>query len=654
MKDQKRLTRRQIIKTLGAGTAAATVSAALSKVCSTISSAAYGQSEPQPPTPRATAFNLTDVRLLESPFLQAQERDARYLLQLEPDRLLHNFRVNAGLTPKAPVYGGWESVEPWIDIRCQGHTLGHYLTACSLMFAATGDQKFKQRVDYIVAELHDCQVASKTGLICAFPDGSAPLDQILNATRFVGVPWYTMHKIFAGLRDAYLFTNNKTALGILVKLSDWAIAHTRDLSDDQFQRMLGTEHGGMNEVLADVYALTGEQRFLILGKKFCHRALLDPLAQERDTLDRLHSNTQIPKVIGFSRLYDLTGLSIYGTAARFFWSTVVNKRSFVTGGNGDGEHFFPPTDFPRHLGSAKTMETCCTYNMLKLTRSLFALDPSAVYADYYERALYNGILASQDPDSGMMTYFQPTRPGYLKLYCTPTDSFWCCTGSGMENHTKYADSIYFYDRDALYINLFIPSTLEWRKKGLTITQTTRFPDEDRTQLRFASRKPIKLSLNIRHPAWCSALTIAVNGSEWKTFHQPGRYVVLDRLWRNGDTVEVNLPMSLRVESLPGRQDMIALLYGPVVLAGRLGQKGLTPGADIIVNERTIGDVLKDEVEVPKLIGNGEVIVKRVKPVAGSSLTFRTNGIGVPHDVDLIPYFRISHERYTLYWTTQAG
>ena len=656
MKDKKDLSRRQMLKTLGAGTVAATVGAAFP-----ITSASTAASNPfvrelikQVIKPRVVAFDLGDVQLLDSPFREAQERDAKYLLQLEPDRLLHNFRVNAGLKPKAPVYGGWESVEPWIAIRCHGHTVGHYLSACSLMFASTQEARFKQRVDYIVVELHECQVAGKTGLICAFPDGQTPLDNIRHATTFVGVPWYTMHKIFAGLRDAYLYSNNRTALEVLVKLSDWTIAHTRDLSDEQFQRMLNTEHGGMNEVLADVYALTGESRFLSISTRFCHRALLNPLTQERDTLDGLHSNTQIPKVIGFNRLYELTGGPNYRDAARFFWTTVVDKRSFVTGGNGDGEHFFPPTDFPRHLSSAKTMETCCTHNMLKLTRSLFALEPSVVYADYYERALYNSILASQDPDSGMMTYFQPARPGYLKLYCTPYDSFWCCTGSGMENHAKYADSIYFHDSEALYVNLFIPSTLNWKEKRLKITQTTRFPDDDRTRFRLSLQRPVKLTMSIRHPSWCQELTITVNGRRWETSTQPGRYVPVERVWHNGDTVEVKLPMSLRTEPLPGRPEVIAMLYGPIVLAGRLGRKGLTPGADIIVNERTIGDVLKDEVDVPKLAGNADEIVRKVKRSADVSLTFHTNGIGDPSDVSLIPYFRIAHERYTLYWVTQKA
>lgn len=650
VRGQKHLTRRQMIKSIGKGTLAATVGAAVSDLfISTGSATQFAQS--QAIARRVNAFDLEDVRLLDGPFRRAQELNSKYLLQLEPDRLLHNFRVNAGLKPKAPVYGGWESVEPWIDIRCHGHTLGHYLTACSLTFASTGDDKFKQKVDYCISELSECQVAGKTGLICAFPDGQAPLDHILNPTRFVGVPWYTMHKIFAGLRDAYLYARNREALKVLVELSDWAIAHTQNLTDAQFQKMLSTEHGGMNEVLADVHTLTGEPRFLTLAKRFCHHALLDPLSQEKDTLDGLHSNTQIPKVIGFNRIYEVTGDSTLRTASRFFWSTVVNRRTFATGGNGDREHFFPPAEFFRRLGSAKTMETCCTHNMLKLTRGLFMLDPSDEYPEYYERALYNSILASQDPDSGMMMYFQPTRPGYLKLYCTPTDSFWCCTGSGIENHAKYGDSIYFHDEHSLYVNLFISSTLKWEQKGVTLTQTTRFPEIGATQFRVETPKPVKFRINVRHPVWSPTASISINGRKWKSDGLPGRYVTINRVWRNGDKLELDLPMSIRSEALPGRPDIVALMYGPIVLAGRLGRKGIAPGSDIIVNERTSGDMLNEPVAVPKLLGSPDEIVRRINRLSGSSLVFRTDRIGDPHDVELVPYFRIAHERFNLYWNT---
>jgi DUF1680 family protein len=656
--NEKCPTRRQIIKAIGAGVVFATIGdsftvaevSANAQVAESTSSA--GVVKPVI-TPRATAFNLADVRLLDGPFRQAQELDARYLLELEPDRMLHNFRLNAGLTSKAPVYGGWESKEPWVEIRCHGHTLGHYLTACSLMFAATADERFKHRSDYIVRELRDCQQAGKSGLVCAFPDGAAPLNEIREAKRFVGVPWYTMHKIMAGLRDAYLYSDNRSALAVLVKLSDWAIAHTTDLSDDQFQRMLNTEHGGMNEVLADVYALTNQPRFLKLAERFCHRAVLEPLAQSRDTLDGLHSNTQIPKVIGFNRLYELTGKTEYNAASNFFWRAVVDNRTFVTGGNADREHFFPPKDFLQHLDSAKTMETCCTHNMLKLTKMLFARDPSVIYADYCERALYNSILASQDPDSGMMTYFQPTRPGYLKLYCTPTDSFWCCTGTGMENHAKHGESIYFHNASELYINLFISSTLTWKDKGLKITQTTRFPEQEKTRLQVTAAEPVVLCLKVRHPSWCRAVTIKVNGHRFLTSRQPGTYVELSRTWRDGDTIEAQLPMRLHTEPLPGHANVVAIMYGPIVLAGRLGRKGLVPGSDIIVNERTYGDVFNDHVDVPVLVGEASKLVKQIKRSKGAALSFHTSGIGQAHDVNLMPYYRIAHERYNLYWKVRS-
>jgi DUF1680 family protein len=381
--------------------------------------------------------------------------------------------------------------------------------------------------------------------------------------------------------------------------------------------------------------------------------VLDPLAQGRDTLDNLHSNTQIPKFVGFNRLYALTGEADYQAASKFFWQTITEHRSFTTGGNGDQEHFFPPAQFSRHLSSAKTMETCCTHNMLRLTRGLFAMEPSVAYADYYERALFNGILASQDPDSGMMTYFQPTRPGYMKLYCTPVDSFWCCTGTGMENHAKYGDSIYFHDATSLYVNLFIASTLNWQDKGLTITQATRFPDEPRTKLTIASSTPVDLTLNIRHPAWCETATIKVNGQIQSTSPNPGAYIAVKRTWSDGDVVEVELPMALRTEPLPGSTDTLAVSYGPIVLAGKLGKEGITPGADIIVNERTYGDVLNDRIDVPTIAADPAKVIAAIKPVAGSALTFTAPIPGKPDGLTLVPYFRIAHERYSIYWKVAA-
>jgi len=623
------LTRREMLAVLGGGLAA--------------SRATLATSSPILP------FSLADVRLLGGPFLEAQKRDLAYLLSLQPDRMLHNFRVNAGLEPKAPVYGGWESEEPWVAIRCQGHTLGHYLSATAMMYAATGDARMQQRVDAIVTELRTCQDATGTGLVCAFPDGATQLDNAVAGRPIVGVPWYTMHKIFAGLRDAHLYAANGAALGVLTRLAAWTASATAAMSEAQWQRMLRVEHGGMNEVLADVAELTGDSRYLELAGRFSEQSLLVPLADGRDPLDGLHANTQIPKVVGFQRLAAVTGDARYRRASRFFWRTVVERRSFVTGGHGDNEHFFPQSDTAKHLASAKTMETCGTHNMLRLTRGLWLDEPSAWCADYYERALYNGILASQDPESGMMTYFQATRPGYVRLFHTPDRSFWCCTGTGMENHARYGEAIYFHSADALWINLFIPSVVTWKDKGLTLRQTTDFPESPITSLAIAVARPVRAALKVRRPGWCSGMTVRVNGRRQKTLADATGYTTIDREWHDGDRVEVLLPMTLRAEPLAGSSDMAAFVYGPIVLAGRFGRDGLAPGNQIIVNERESGRMLNADVEIPVLVWDAATLSDRIRRDPQAALTFRTHGGGRPRDVELVPYYRVAHERYNLYW-----
>jgi DUF1680 family protein len=642
-------TRREALGFIGAGAAGAWGWPALASMASmTGAGTAPG---PGMRTPRLRYFDLHDVRLGEGPFLAAQRRDAAYLLRLEPDRMLHNFRVNAGLAPKAPVYGGWESMEPWVDIRCHGHTLGHYLTACACMYAASGDQAFAARVDYIVDELAQCQ-RNTGGWLTAFPDGVAPLADSLAGKAFAGVPWYTTHKVLAGLRDAHLIRGGDAALEVLTKFARWIDAAAAPVSDAALQIMLDREHGGMNEVLADVCVLTGDGRYLDLARRFSHRKLLEPLARGEDPLDGQHANTQIPKVIGFSRIHQLGGPAEFGTAAAFFWSTVVRTRTFATGGHGDGEHFFPPRDFGRHLSSAKTMETCCTHNMMRLTRALHAQDPQSSYFNYFERALFNGILASQDPDSGMMTYFQATRPGYVKLFHTPFDSFWCCTGSGMENHARYGESLYAHDDESLYVNLFVASTLEWRERQLTLTQSTRFPDEERTTLQFSGQGPQELALRIRHPAWCERMKVSVNGKSAGSSTTPGSYYTLPvRRFRPGDRVEVHLPMRLRLEPLPGApagssEEWAAMVYGPIVLAGVLGK--VDPAAQIIVNERKSGEMLNDAVSIPAWPRPLAELPAHFTRTRRDRLTFIAAGFtGGP--VKFIPWFRVAHERYNLYW-----
>jgi hypothetical protein len=611
---------------------------------------------PEQPASAAPAalrpFDLADVDLGESPFLHAQRMTEAYLIRLQPDRMLHNFRVNAGLQPKAPVYGGWESEPIWEDINCHGHTLGHYLSACSLAWRSTRDRRFKQRVDYIAAELAECQKASGTGLVCAFPKGPALVAAHLRGERISGVPWYTLHKVFAGLRDGALLADSATSREVLIRLADWAVVATRPLSDAQFEAMLDTEHGGMNEVLADLYFMTGNPDYRTLARRFSHKAILEPLSRERDHLDGLHANTQIPKIVGFERVYEATGDTAYRNAAAFFWKTVAQTRSFATGGHGDNEHFFPMAEFDQHVFSAKGSETCCQHNMLRLTRALFMHDPRAEYADYYERTLYNGILASQDPDSGMATYFQGARPGYMKLYHTPEDSFWCCTGTGMENHVKYRDSIYFHDDHTLYVNLFIPSSVRWADQGAVLTQTTAFPETPSTSLRWTLKRPTELTLKLRHPHWSQTATVLVNGAVAARSTAAGSYIALTRTWSSGDQVELRLAMRTGIERARAAPGIVAFTYGPLVLAGAFGSEGLASGSDIIVNERKYGAYNDAPFTPPTLAGDPEALPASIR--AGDKPLEFTILSAEQRPVRLIPYHRVAHERYATYWQVKPA
>ena len=596
------------------------------------------------PAPVAvTGFDLQDVRLLDSPFKAAMDLNSRYLLSLDPDRFLHYFRINAGLTPKAPAYGGWEAPDAGA-----GRCLGHYLSALSLQFRATGDARFKQRVDYIVAELALCQptnglLTAQTGVKEGFAALATGRGEALQKLR---VPWYVQHKMFAGLRDAYVLTGNETARAVLVRLADWAVNVTRALDDTQFQLMLEQEHGGMREVMADVYALTGNQSYLDLANRFSHTKIMAPLAAGRDELDGLHANTQIPKLTGAARIYELTGAPRERDAAVYFWNCVVRDHTYAIGGDSDEEHFGPPDQLAQHL-TAATCETCNVYNMLKLTRHLFTWKPAVAYADYYEQALYNQILASQEPGTGMFTYFVSLKPGHFRTYSTPTDSFWCCVGTGMENHTQYGNSIYFHDADNLYVNLYIPSQLTWPDQHLVVTQTTRYPESDRVTFTLACPAPVALAFQLRYPGWARpGLEIKVNGQAVDKAARPGTFVPVRRLWHDGDRLEVRIPMGLRTETLPDDPHKIAIFYGPLVLGGELGTEGLPPSLEARENGRfrKVPDP-----EVPGLATGGQPIALWLKPVPGQSLTFRTVGVGRPRDVTLVPFYREYSERYTVYW-----
>jgi DUF1680 family protein len=522
---------------------------------------------------QAEPFPLQNVRLLEGPFRHAMELDHAYLLSLDQDRLLHSFRLNAGLPSTAKPYGGWMTPG---RVSC-AEFVGHYLSACAMMYASTGDERLKESANRVVSGFNKCQAKIGTGYLHTKPDnftlrGEAPLGL-----------WYQIHKLLAGLLDVYVYCDNAQALQIARRLGDWAKTGTDKLTDAQMQQMLAIEPGGINEAFANLYALTSEEKYLQLALRFNHLEVIGPAADRQDNLTGKHANTQIPKFVGAAREYELTGQDRLKTASEFFWDSVVKKRSYVIGGNSLGEMFTPPENLSEALGP-NTCETCNTYNLLKLTRHLFSWEPRAEYADYYERALYNHILASQNPVTGMMCYFLPLASGH-KEYSTPEDSFWCCTGTGIENHAKYGDSIFFHQgHEALYANLFIASELRWPALGLVLRQETKYPESGRTRFVFTCDQPIWLRFQIRHPYWAvSGFDIRVNGVKAADESIPGSYAVVARNWSNGDTVEVNMPFSLRTEGFRDNPHRVAVMYGPLVLCAesQADQEGICPA---IINE----------------------------------------------------------------------
>ena len=422
-------------------------------------------------------FPLQDIKLLESPFLQAQQTDLHYIMAMNPDRLLAPFLREAGLAPKAPSYTNWENT------GLDGHIGGHYISALSMMYAATGDTTVYNRLNYMLNELHRAQQAVGNGFIGGTP-GSLQLWKEIKEGNIRSesfslngkwVPLYNIHKTYAGLRDAYLYAGSDLARQMLIALTDWMASITSGLTEQQMQDMLRSEHGGLNEIFADVASITGNKKYLELARRFSHKTLLEPLISGEDHLTGMHANTQIPKVIGYKRIADLTQNDAWDQAARFFWNTVVNHRSVCIGGNSVREHFHPADNFTSMLNDIQGPETCNTYNMLRLTKMLFQTSPDIRFADYYERALYNHILASQQPVKGGFVYFTPMRSGHYRVYSQPETSMWCCVGSGLENHTKYGEFIYAHAEDTLYVNLFIPSRLTWKEKKLTLIQESRFP-----------------------------------------------------------------------------------------------------------------------------------------------------------------------------------
>ncbi|WP_343639871.1 glycoside hydrolase family 127 protein [Roseateles sp.] len=638
----------------------------------------------RPGTAAASRFPLARVRLLDGPLKAAQDADLRYLMALDADRLLAPFRREAGLPLPKPSYGNWESS------GLDGHMGGHYVSALAMMAASTGDERVHRRLAEVLKELRLCQLANGDGYLGGIPDGKAAWREVARGELKVDsfsvngrwVPWYNLHKTFAGLRDAWQLTGEPLAREMLIDLGAWALALLEPLSDAQLQDMMRAEHGGMNELFADIAAMSGGARYLRLAERFSHRALLDPLRERRDALTGLHANTQIPKVIGFARIAEERGHDAadedWLAPARFFWRTVRERRSVAIGGNSVREHFHPLTDFQPMVDEVEGPETCNTYNMLKLTELLHAHAAGdaerAALADYYERALFNHVLASQHPAGGFV-YFTPMRPNHYRVYSQVDLGMWCCVGSGLESHARHGQFIYSRGESegkregqdgapVLFVNLFVASSLDWRERGLRVTQHTRFPDEAATRIVVdEAPRGSRITLKVRHPGWLApgALRVKLNGEAVTLSaaeRTPGGYVALTREWRAGDVVEVRLPMRTALEPMPTRTDFFAVLHGPIVLAARTA-----PIADEQLAFRA-GDARMDHVahgavvplaQAPLFVSAKADFGGRLVPVAGRSLTFSAGALlqsadGTPaRELLLEPFFRVHDSRYVVYW-----
>ncbi|MBQ8601215.1 MAG: glycoside hydrolase family 127 protein [Bacteroides sp.] len=601
---------------------------------------------------KVESFPISNVRLTASPFKHAEELDIQYLLGINPDRLLAPYLKEAGLQPKADNYTNWENT------GLDGHIGGHYVSALSYMYAATGNQEIKRRLDYMISELQRCQDAD--GYLSGVVNGRKVWKEIkegnIRASGFGlndgWVPLYNIHKIFAGLRDAYLIGGKVEAKDMLVKLTDWMIGVVENLSDEQMQDMLRSEHGGLNETFADVAAITGDKRYLELAHKFSHQLVLQPLLKKEDKLTGMHANTQIPKVIGYKRMADLEGNQDWSEAARYFWETVVEHRSISIGGNSVREHFHPATDFSSMLTSEQGPETCNTYNMLRLTKMLYQTSAQVSYMDYYERALYNHILSTINPIQGGFVYFTPMRSGHYRVYSQPQTSFWCCVGSGMENHARYGEMIYAHKDKNLYVNLFIPSTLDWN--GTMIEQQTAFPEEEGTTLVVSPEKGKKaFAMHVRIPEWAdkSSVSLSVNGESQKVEIKDG-YAVVNRTWKKGDKLHVAMPMHLYTLGLPDGSSNYSIMYGPIVLASSLGkqqQDGMY--ADDSRGGHIANGPRWSLQNMPVIVGDKDKVIEKIQKVEGKPLTFKLSGV-YPDNYEgmvLQPFYQLHECRYMVYW-----
>ncbi|MDE6390110.1 MAG: glycoside hydrolase family 127 protein [Duncaniella sp.] len=606
-----------------------------------------------PAEPVREMYPASAVRLTAGRFKKAQEMDIRYLLSLDPDRLLAPYLKEAGLAPKADNYTNWENT------GLDGHIGGHYLSALSYMYAATGDKEIKQRLDYMLSELRRAQDAAGDGYLCGVPGGRRIWAEIASGDIRAGgfslnggwVPLYNIHKIFNGLKDAWTQTGSTEARDMLVALTDWMDRLTSGLTDAQIQEMLASEHGGLNETFADVAAITGDSRYISLARRFSHRALLDPLLAREDRLTGMHANTQIPKVIGFKRIADISGDKSWSEAAEYFWDNVTSGRSISIGGNSVREHFHQTDDFSPMLTSEQGPETCNTYNMLRLCKMLYETSADPAYLDFYERALYNHILSSINPVQGGFVYFTPMRPGHYRVYSQPQTSFWCCVGSGMENHARYGEAIYSHSADTVGINLYIPSVLT--TDFAVIEQETDFPESETVTVRLSPVKDkARFTLAMRIPGWTdpSAVELAVNGHKTPAAVRGG-FASVSRKWAAGDSVTLRLPMSLRAECLPDSSGYVSFLYGPMVLGaetGRERQDGLF--ADDSRGGHIAAGPFIPAHSLPAIIEDGGDPLSHVAP-ASKPLEFKLTGLSQKHreGMTLRPFADLHECRYMVYF-----
>jgi DUF1680 family protein len=582
----------------------------------------------------ARPFPMTQVRLHSGPFKDMQERDRVWLYMIPNDRLLYNFMVNAGKATTAQPLGGWEA----INCELRGHFAGgHYLSACALMYASTGDDALRLKAEDLVQGLSGCQ--QRNGYLSAFPEMF--FDRLKEHQR-VWAPFYTYHKIMAGHLDMYTHCGSDTALRTVVRMADWAIDWVDPLTDAEMQQILLVEQGGMNEVMFNLYAVTGDKKYIDAGYRFEHKRFFDPLASHQDQLAGNHSNTNIPKVIGAARGYEVTGDTRYNSIAEFFWQTVVDHHSFAPGGTSNAnEGWSAPDTAGTHLGAAG-QECCCSYNMLKLTRHLFGWKPDAHLMDYYEHLLWNVRAGTQNAD-GMLMYYVPTIPGGWKTFGTPFDSYWCCTGTGSEEYAKLVDTLYFHSDSSLYVNQFIASEVQWPEKRIRLIQETRYPSVERTSLAVVAETPSAFALRIRAPHWADRIAVTVNGHPERAAKGTDGYLSIARSWRTGDRVEITLPMSVRQRSVPGSPDLASLAYGPLTLAACMGRAGLSQN---MIEGKQRPDVgLLPPLPMPQFHAPAGGIW--VMKDDSEDLLFHT--VGQDKRIDLEPLYRVIDERYSVYW-----